>query len=227
MLKQIIKKKLIVLIVGVIIVGGVIIYLVSSSPPTKITKVAVNSLIARSPSANRDGFPDLNKLTSLNNYTSTSSVQNNGTITLNESVYSTSNYEYTSMGATTIIYNGNVYSILGNLSNTITKSSLSSNDQSQLISYAQQINGLFNDPSVKVKKTGTCQVAGQNGQSWDIYFNQLAQYAQQYVVCTQLPSGYLLSLTEGAHLGSTSQSLTVQFKVNTVGGVNPFTPANL
>lgn len=216
------KLKILIGSLLIIIIGVAVFYFVS--PNNKNNTTIVTPIINTSPqAAARDGFPTLNQLESLTNYTSTNSVSN--TITYTQYVYNPNNYKTVTGNIVTIVNGGTSYSKVGNL-NTITTNKV--NNKTDLISYSEQINGLINDPVVKVKKLGNCSYASQEGQSWEVYFNQIKAYDQAYFACTDLNKGYLLALNEGASLGSNNTTLSASFKILGINDVSsPFNPSQL
>lgn len=224
-----IKAKFLLSIVflGIIVVAIAGIIVVINSKGTIIQKSTniINAVSSAIPQANRNGFPSLTQLENVTNFASDLNVANKFSET--EYVNSPTNYKLVALGTTSIVYLGQKYSQLGSISSTRTISKVTSSDKVDLYSYAEQLNGLFNNPLVKVKKTGSCQVAGQNGNGWDVYFNSVATYSQSYLVCTNASSNYLMSLEEGAHLGLINQSLTASIKLISIGNQPQFTPNDL
>lgn len=223
------KLKLILIIIGVIVIGGGGYYLITNNKSnTEATPKISNLKNVPSPeptSTNRDGFPSLNQLEGITNFSSY--TDGKSSLTQTEYVFSPTNYRTVTGNVVEVLDNGQLYSQVGNLSQYDSSSKATGNDIPELYSYAEQVNGLFNDPVVKVKKEGSCSYANQNGNLWNIYFNQVSNYAQGYLVCTQNPKGYLLSVQEGAELGSANSTYSVEIHLLSVGGVPPQTKANL
>lgn len=223
------KIKIIFVVILVVVLGGVGYYFFYKnnykSPIEKISLSSPSKLTQSGQGASRDGFPSLGVLTSLSNYTAYFSE--GSSLIETEYVYSLTDYKLVSGSVTSVLYDGQVYSQIGSLSQYDTSSKANNTDVPLMYSYANQVNALFNAPILKVKKMGACSYANQPGIEWDLYFNQLASYAQTYLVCTQNPKGYLMAVQEGAHLGSPSATYSSQIYLLSVGGVSPQTKANL
>lgn len=199
----------------------------TASDPATAPVLGVASTAPSTASA-PSGFPSYPQLTGLTNFVSTATV---ATLATTQHVHSPSNYLQTVggvTGMTTVLAHGEVYTAFAGKDVTQVAADAASGEP-ELYGYAEQVEAFATKSAAAVvKKIGTCQVAGADGDRWELSVGgQSAQYVQsEFVVCTRVQDGALLSLQEGAKLLASGASVSAAITVTSIGGVPAYTPSD-